>query len=206
MTSAGRFTILQVKVSFRRERKGRIATAGGNRKPAGNERTVEQKRNKRNRTRTEGRRLCRSWRPAAPRGEDHRQGNQNGSQGGEILRKVYAEGGQPRTVCRSDTHGTEKHNREQWQQDGHERQPGEQLRKNRQKPNATSSGNRSEQHGGAGEDHRRTRSEEPKTPKQREKAESRIKHRRPNRRPRTVTAAAMPTATRLFDSFLQAHK
>ena len=102
---------------------------------------------------------------------------------------------------RSDTHGTEKHNREQWQQDGHERQAGEQLRKIRQEPNATSSGNRSEQPGGAGEDHRRTQSEEPKTPKRREKAESRIKHRRPNRRPRTVTAAAMPTATRLFDSF-----
>ena len=102
------------------------------------------------------------------------------------------------TGSRSDTNGN---NREQWQQDGHERQPGEQLRKIRQEPNATSSGNRSEQHGGAGENHRRTRSEEPKTPKQREKAESRIKHRRPNRRPRTVTAAAMPTATRLFDSF-----
>ena len=221
MTSAGRFTILQVKVSFRRERKGRIATAGGTGKPAGNERTGEQKRNKRNRTRTEGRRLCRSWRPAAaaPRGEDHRQRNQSGSGGrscgdpgadaravrscGKCTRRAdsLAPSADQTAGSRSDTHGTEKHNREQWQQDGHERQAGEQLRKIRQEPNATSSGNRSEQPGGAGEDHRRTRSEEPKTPKRREKAESRIKHRRPNRRPRTVTAAAMPTATRLFDSF-----
>ena len=174
MTSAGRFTILQVKVSFRRERKGRIATAGGTGKPAGNERTGEQKRNKRNRTRTEGRRLCRSWRPAAaaPRGEDHRQRNQSGSGGrscGKCTRRAdsLAPSADQTAGSRSDTHGTEKHNREQWQQDGHERQAGEQLRKIRQEPNATSSGNRSEQPGGAGEDHRRTRSEEPKTPKRR---------------------------------------
>ena len=145
MTSAGRFTILQVKVSFRRERKGRIATAGGTRKPAGNERTGEQKRNKRNRTRTEGRRLCRSWRPAAAAGDPGADARAVRSCG-KCTRRAdsLAPSADQTAGSQSDTHGTEKHNREQWQQDGHERQAGEQLRKIRQEPNATSSGNRSD--------------------------------------------------------------